>query len=615
MRYTLFIMQLLVCSCVLNQERVSLVSEQNWLYSVPTQFDDYPIIVLNDSTLIRRSKNNELMLHETVQYIVQKSFPQLLSRFIVPYSNISKESITIECAVQYKDGKSWELSSYDPPEHDDKEGDKSTIPDQCRTAYSFSLPKYEKSMKITVKTERRYKDTLFTPTLFFRGDFPTISKVITIDSNAIHHKLENTEDLTINKSVKESHFTYKASNLKPKRQTGYAKHDEEWYAGVHLSPYTMGKNAIQGWQLIGDNYLQRISHSLHIDSSVMTFAHKKKGITLEESCHNYFQEICQTITYQLYLNSSAAITPQYADSVLALGYGDCKGVSNLFFACMKTTYPEVPCGLALVATEGLELHRNAPSLSRFNHMIFWMVHKGDTLYIDPTNGDADWQTSYWPLLHRKVLLLDSGKSRVATITKSRHFENIIKTKNYIKPQYTEAPLTLSGIITLQGFISTALFTHLNSMHTEDHEFAIKQFLKKRFNIRANTCSMQKLSYAQSIINYETDITMDFIDTGKGGLRITTPSTFGGNTHYTTTENEGFYSMKLLNQQDMWFLPKEFQKLESSTFDTPLSKGKFALQSNKLTRNYQVKDNLKITKEQLRAFYKDKRSINNTTIWR
>lgn len=607
---------LLLFSCLPKQGGASTQTVQDRAAEIPQEFQDYPIVILKDSSTVRMSDERDLLIGNTTVYYVQKENPALLREIAIPFSMVSEEPVHVACQVRYPDGSQWELSGYDIKKSDNRRSYDMSVIGNSSEIRSFTIPRYSQGMEISLTVIRKHKGNLFTPALFFREQHPILLKKISIDTTASHHILRNGEGLTIADTTIGKMHHYHARNCKPQRSRYYSKHDEKWYAAVHLSRFALGNEATKGWSDLGDQYLLYIAEEERTDSTIKELANQFKGETLQESCELYYREIVNRVRYLFYLDSVSAITPELPGKVISAGYGDCKGMSNLFCHLLQESHPEVPSGLALVATEGLELHNDAPSLDRFNHMVCWVVVEGDTLYIDPTNNAASWNTSFWPLVHRKTLILEEGKSRIGRVVSNRNFRNKITTQNCISLDATsEKKLTITGTVTLEGYASSLLYRYVNHMNSVDKKGYMKKWLLKRFNIETDTVITSQIGYDRSSLTYTTSVKKPYIDVDNGGIKLTVPSTYGGKTGYTTIEHEGYYSFKILEQEDCWELPEGFSELEAISFDAELYSGTLTHQGACVTRRYNIKNTPLVTSKELGGYFADKRKINNAIIWR
>ncbi len=142
------------------------------------------------------------------------------------------------------------------------------------------------------------------------------------------------------------------------------------------------------WQILGDNYYaSTIERMLDRDERVTSTAHEwsRGSSTPEERIEKIGSAVAENVRYVAVTLEGTGWTPQYPAATIAARYGDCKDVSVLTAALLRTF--GIDAWPALVATRNAgAIDTSVVTPSLMNHMIVHARTAEGEHWLDPTAG-------------------------------------------------------------------------------------------------------------------------------------------------------------------------------------------------------------------------------------
>ena len=112
-----------------------------------------------------------------------------------------------------------------------------------------------------------------------------------------------------------------------------------------------------------------------------------KAKTDEEKIKNIYYWVQDNIRYVAFEYGIMGFKPEDCQSVLNNKFGDCKGMANLTKEMLKLA--GFDARLTWIGTNDLPYNYSLPSLVVDNHMICTVIHKGQYLFLDPTEKNSN----------------------------------------------------------------------------------------------------------------------------------------------------------------------------------------------------------------------------------
>ncbi len=175
---------------------------------------------------------------------------------------------------------------------------------------------------------------------------------------------------------------------------------------------------LKTWVEVGDEYLQRLAKSDFDMDSIPLAVREMSGELLYayqgDPVKRFYRFVRDSIRYTNYEFNLHAMVPSSSETVLMRRLSDCKGHAVLLAQLLRTRGIDARLSLVHLTQTGFA---NQPSLHQFNHMIVHVPAGKDhgELYLDPTEKFQPFRASPLALEGKNVLLLEAGKSRMATI--------------------------------------------------------------------------------------------------------------------------------------------------------------------------------------------------------
>jgi hypothetical protein len=210
---------------------------------------------------------------------------------------------------------------------------------------------------------------------------------------------------------------------------------------VFCSPSFLGEGILNSFQDLGNWYAEMISKSLEADTPVRR---KAKEITrdlktVEEKIRAIYRYIQERFRYVAVELGIGKIVPQSPKEVERNRYGDCKGLSALMIAMLRSIGVKAYPALLKTKDKG-ELDEEFVALSQFNHMIVCVEKGKERIWLDPTAKSCAFLSLPWQDQGVKALVVKPGGSYLITTPASTAKENSIETEWDVK-LYADGRLT------------------------------------------------------------------------------------------------------------------------------------------------------------------------------
>lgn len=158
--------------------------------------------------------------------------------------------------------------------------------------------------------------------------------------------------------------------------------------------------------------------------------------------------------------------PETANMTWRLGYGDCKGLSNLMKAMLKEV--GIESNLVVINLGERFFLRNLPSLQYFNHMILDVPLGKDTLWMECTSNMVPVGYVYDDIAGHKALELNDDGGRLVTLPS---YADSVNT-NYVT---SDIQLNSNGTahVVIDDEARCHFYNHESSLLTMDHDKLVK----------------------------------------------------------------------------------------------------------------------------------------------
>lgn len=590
--------------------------------SIPADWREEPVVALRDSVEIRLlpsgGKGNRVGRRQVQWLHVNRRNPALLQDIVISDFQSIEAVPKIHVKAWFPDGSTWSSNALSIPRFRWTAGNFHSSDQNISTV---RLPRYVEGMTVRVEVDRTYFRPEFLKSEIFRGEHPCLSKTVSLslpEGAGIRHGFLNPERLALD-SAKASAGGARTVSATARRLAkldvrGMPSVPEQWYAALHFSLPPKGESSLT-WSGIGDYYLAAIRDAFETTPDLERLSAGLPREHADSSVRRVYNILRGRIRYHADHGILHTFVPRKADVVLAKGYGDCKEMSTLMTQLLRIKGVK-GIGVALVSTPGaLQVHGDFPSLGGFNHMIvFAEAADGSVRFYDPTVKHGDPADSYLDLVDRTALLLREGRSSLVTVPHGDAFRNRIATNSSVRK--TASGWHLAGSIRLEGQCAFHLLPALKGAVGEEVAPLLKSWLKELFALQATEARLVSSGDRAIEVAYEAPFNAHYLSMDKGGLLLSTPSLFGGETRYTALHLEGPRRLRKFEQEDTWLVPAGFVELEQHALEHAFGRGAWAREGNRLTRTYAVQPVLvpAAQREQLSEYHRLQNRFQKATVW-
>ena len=159
-----------------------------------------------------------------------------------------------------------------------------------------------------------------------------------------------------------------------------------------------------------------------------------------------FDWVKSNIRYIAFEDGIAGYKPEYADTVLANRYGDCKGMANLLKEML--TEVGIDARLCWIGTNRLAYDSIIPSLIAHNHMICAVYQDNKFIFLDATDRYSN-IGEISDRIQGQPLIIENGCNYIVdTVPTTNYYEN--KTASTFNMIYDNKLLNINGVIKYTG---------------------------------------------------------------------------------------------------------------------------------------------------------------------
>jgi hypothetical protein len=389
---------------------------------------------------------------------------------------------------------------------------------------------------------------------------------------------------------------------------------EAWYATVYASPSLEDGHA-PGWSAAGDHYLQMTAPFLKTDTAAAALARRLAPDTSDarRTVESLFAHMRENFRYHADLRGVHGYIPRPAGQSVKEGWGDCKALSTVFMTMARAR--GVTARLALIATRSqAQPSEEYPTLGNYNHMIVAWKDGDAWRFVDPTCNYGDAASSAYWLLGRTALLLDSGASRLVTVTPGPEWRNDVTTRSEIVPD--GQGWRLQGTLTLEGGEAHEMFPMLHDLKGEETGPVLASWLREEFGFQNVRAALRSLDWRRIEIHYSVPYDRGYLALDQGGWAVEEPRLLGAS-HALPLGSEGPIEYRAFTQTDTWKLPPGFTDYEEKTLESPFAKGRWSRDSAGLHRAYRQEDRLLFPADstERRRFLTEQRNFMREIVWK
>ncbi len=582
----------LLPGCTAPQKADRAAEFRDAVAAIPKEWSEEPVVVLSDSVDIRfvpGKDGNRVRRRQATWYYVQRRNPTALEHIVVPEYLSIETPASIEATAYWPGpgGGSWSPGALDMARVRQAE---EPLHSSDRYLTGFRFPKYVQGMIIRLAVDRTYTHPEFLKSEILRDDYPSLSKVVTLElpaGSGIKHGFLNPEGLRVDSARSadgaSQTLTLRAGRLAKLDARTMPRNPEAWYGALHFSLPAKGARSLS-WQELGDAYLAAIAPAFETSPELEKLAADLPRAQPDSLIRKVYSVLRGRIRYHADLEILHAFVPRKAGEVLAKGYGDCKEMATLMIQILRNKGVK-GVGVALVSTPGtLSVVEEFPTLGGFNHMIVYAKGPdGSIRHFDPTVKHGDPEDSYYDLIGRTALILEDGASRLRPVAMAPGFRNRVETRNAIRNG--RQGWSLVGSIRLEGQCAFSLLPALNAAMGEEKVPLLKACLKELFAVDAAEASLVETGDRSIEISYRAPFLSNYLSMDKGGFLMSWPSLYGGDVRFTSVDLEGPRHLQKFEQADSWEIPSGFDDLEKADLEHSLARGKWSRKGDRVLRTY------------------------------
>ena len=551
---------------------------------------------------------------DVVWAYVKKRNPNYMEDIAIAEVESYEKPVKITARAYYPDGSRWTL--------DNAEIKREKIPFSNEIVNEFSIPGYDEGVIVQLETRRRCFHPEFIGSFMLRNDHPALFRSISLtypDDCKLVYGLENPENTDIEQSTihengyKKVEFT--AYKLSDKWAPWKTEFPEQWYAAVYVSFPPKGKRSYT-WQALGEHYLTLSDGIFENSSEIAALADSVKGNSRNEVIENAFSTVVGKIRYHADEEGRFAFFPRKAATIIANGYGDCKEISTLLKAVLRSK--KVETHLALISTKNwMQPVGKYPSLDNFNHVI---LAEGDGTgryrFLDGTHTWANAENSYYHLIGRTAFVLKPGGSQLARVTAGKDYKNHVVTRSVIKREPASGRWIIEGRIRLTGRPALDFFSQLKWEDTAEKKSLAKEYLQDEFGIYPLAFDFKAPDCNETTFTYKALFQENYISIEKGGFRLASPRLLATSANDSMGLKKGPRLLGSFEQQDSWQFPGRIETGQLEAFQLPFAGCAYSIKGNQLTRTYRQDDKLFAEDDkQLKEWTNKIKATVNATCWR
>jgi hypothetical protein len=557
---------------------------------LPDSLRQEPVVALAESTLFEvsaQASGNVLERRNVAWYRVNRRNPPLLESLSFYENENLQEPSEISVQAFYPDRAPW--SATRGSLRAERHKPKGLLIETSGLILSGGVPHYDAGVVLRIETVDRYFRPEFQSRENLRGDFPCLRRTVSFRAPAGHGfrvGLRNRESLTaqVDSSLADgmAEIRITAADLPKRVPSRFPRTPESWYAALLFSVPPQGLRS-WSWAELGDHYLRMIAAATAASKDIHALSTRLGPETSRDAdslAARAFGLVKSRVRYLADSREMYGWVPRAPANVWDNGYGDCKEMANLLRALLAER--GVEGGLALVrAGQGEQLSEDFPSLSLFNHAIYWRRKAdGSVAYLDATMptemGPA---CSRLHLLGRKTFLIVPGGSRIDSVGPGPGSESRVTTVSVLKEA---GGWELSGVIGLKGPIAADLWLYLDMEPDRERARAgMDSVLAGRFGIRARELSWATPAADSVEIRYRADAGAMAWE-GKY-VNLDRPWLFENGSG--REDQEGEKRIGAYVQRDLWTVPPGYARLAARPLAASPASGKWSQAGTVVRREF------------------------------
>ena len=350
----------------------------------------------------------------------------------------------------------------------------------------FNLPFKRKGEEAHVLFEKRYNDIFQFKYIYFAENYFIKEKIVEVvlpdwlELQIVEKNFGDNITKTINYSEKDKKTTYSyhLKNMLATKKEDDAPH----YTQVHPYILVIPKKAeIKGTTSFYfdtyDHVYQWCKSMTDKTYSDMAVIEKKaaeitqKCLTDEDKIKEIYSWVQNNIRYIAIENGLLGYIPDNAHDVLKKKYGDCKGMSNLLKALLRSQ--GFDARLAWVGTREVA-QDSTITLPGFNHMICALFRDNDTCFLDPTIQYMAIR-EYHEAIQGQMTMIEDGdnyiRQRIPAITASQNVDSL-----YCEYTIKNGLLSGDARMSFTGQLKHEILSFIHSQNASMREARIKQFI-------------------------------------------------------------------------------------------------------------------------------------------
>ncbi len=210
-----------------------------------------------------------------------------------------------------------------------------------------------------------------------------------------------------------------------------AKHVKREMAELNRGPALFAARSTESWNSFGDWYLSLIGDKLRAGTALSDTAQRitEGKASPREKMDAIFNYCQRAIRYEQVYLAHGEFVPNAADLVFENRFGDCKDYATLMYAMARSVGVETQLTLCYRG-RGIRLCKQVPVM-QFNHMILHLDDGGKDRWYDATDRLGTPGTTSFDLANAPALILEKGRSRLATIEES--LDNLMDIEGTLSP--------------------------------------------------------------------------------------------------------------------------------------------------------------------------------------
>lgn len=428
---------------------------------------------------------------------------------------------------------------------------------------------------VRFKYEKVYTDLRFLPPIFLRHEYDCdVSEVTISKEDWMTFRVEQLNMDAIKQEMKtedgEEFYSYMTESQKAFSSKNNAPPSPYYSPHVFIIPERLPKRLqtknpyISNTDELYKTYKSLVDRCKNDITPLKGFVDElTAGKTKEEQAKAIYYWVQDNIRYIAFEFDLMGFIPEPSHKVYNNKYGDCKGMANLTKHMLKSV--GMDARLAWIGTHDKPYDYSLPSFYVDNHMICALIMEGDTIFLDATEKEADFNEYADRIADRPVMIEDGDNYALAKIPIKGKEEN--KKNLNLDCTIESDQFLVEGNLELFGNYKTFLYQRIRKSNEKEKMDYLKRYLsfsrdedvqlQSDFELkRDQSINLSYSSIRQNLVT-ELDNEMYFHPEPNGGSFFkefeesrSEPYTFGG-----VVDLEYNYSIKIPEGYRINYLPE------------------------------------------------------------